>query len=179
MSSHRLLPALAVVLALTFPVGADGPGDNLADRVRPVPPKSTITLAEADRSGLQAGVDELGREIESLRGTLKSRPDLLGLLPDVQVFENAVRSAVTHHEIYRAREVSIARGLLERGRERARHLREGTAPWDTATGLVVRGYFSKIDGSVQPYGLVVPPSYRAARRRARSHCVPPRVRGQS
>ena len=32
-------------------------------------------------------------------------------------------------------------------------------PWTTATGLVVRGYKSKIDDSVQPYGLVVPASY--------------------
>jgi len=30
----------------------------------------------------------------------------------------------------------------------------------TAAGLVARGYVSKIDGSVQPYGLVVPSSYR-------------------
>src|SRR5262249_7553656 len=29
-----------------------------------------------------------------------------------------------------------------------------------ARGLVVRGYVSRIDGSVQPYGLVVPDSYR-------------------
>ena len=40
-------------------------------------------------------------------------------------------------------------------------MREGKAPWTTATGLIVRGYVSKIDGSVQPYGLVVPPSFQA------------------
>ena len=34
------------------------------------------------------------------------------------------------------------------------------ATWTTATGLVVRGYVSRIDGSVQPYGLVVPETYR-------------------
>jgi pimeloyl-ACP methyl ester carboxylesterase len=68
---------------------------------------------------------------------------------------------LTHNEFYRPREVAVARGLLDRGLERARELREGKAPWDTATGLVVRGYVSKIDGSVQPYGLVVPQSYRA------------------
>ena len=37
---------------------------------------------------------------------------------------------------------------------------DGHAPWNTATGLVVRGYLSRIDGSVQPYGLVVPSSYQ-------------------
>ena len=39
--------------------------------------------------------------------------------------------------------------------------RPSPSPWTTATGLVVRGYLSKIDGSVQPYGLVVPPTYQA------------------
>src|SRR5262249_17258245 len=42
---------------------------------------------------------------------------------------------------------------------RARELAEGKAPWTTATGLIVRGYVSKIDKSVQPYGLVVPASF--------------------
>ena len=52
-----------------------------------------------------------------------------------------------------------ARTLLQHGEERARELAEGHPAWTTATGLVVRGYISKIDQSVQPYGLVVPPSY--------------------
>ena len=55
----------------------------------------------------------------------------------------------------------MAKKLLEQGMDRAKQLREGKAPWNTATGLVVRGYVSKIDGSVQPYGLVVPSSYQA------------------
>src|SRR5690606_8756383 len=33
-------------------------------------------------------------------------------------------------------------------------------PWLTQTGLVVRGYRSRIDDSVQPFGLVVPPSFK-------------------
>jgi len=42
---------------------------------------------------------------------------------------------------------------------RAAELRQGQASWLTATGLVVRGFVSRIDGSVQPYGLVVPASF--------------------
>jgi Prolyl oligopeptidase family len=45
--------------------------------------------------------------------------------------------------------------------ERVQQLRDGKPGWTSATGLVVRGYVSKIDGSVQPYGLVVPASFRA------------------
>ena len=40
-----------------------------------------------------------------------------------------------------------------------RLLAEGKAPWAAVPGLVVRGYISKIDKSVQPYGLVIPPSF--------------------
>jgi hypothetical protein len=55
--------------------------------------------------------------------------------------------------------VAKATALLDQGDERATDLAQGHAPWTTATSLVVRGYISKIDHSVQPYGLVVPPSY--------------------
>ncbi len=41
----------------------------------------------------------------------------------------------------------------------AADLASGTPHWTTETGLVVRGYISKIDNTVQPYGLVVPESY--------------------
>jgi acetyl esterase/lipase len=55
--------------------------------------------------------------------------------------------------------LKTARLLLEQGLERARQLAAGQAPWASQTGLIVRGYVSRIDGSVQPYGLVVPESY--------------------
>ncbi len=157
MSFRGLLPLL--MLAMAGLVRADGPADNVAERVRPVPPKG-IAISDTDRSALKAGVEALGKEIDSLRGVLKGKPDLLGLLPDVQIYHNAVRYALAHDEFYRPREISVARNLLAQGQERARQLREGHAPWNAATGLVVRGYVSKIDGSVQPYGLVVPASFR-------------------
>jgi pimeloyl-ACP methyl ester carboxylesterase len=157
MSFRWLLPLL--LLAMTGLVRADGPADNVVDQVRPIPPKG-IVLPDADRAALQAGVDALGKEIDALRDALKLKPDLLRLLPDVQIYHNAVRYAVTYDEFFRQREISVAKKLLEQGLGRARQLREGHAPWNAATGLVVRGYVSKIDGSVQPYGLVVPASYR-------------------
>ena len=99
--------------------------------------------------------------IESLRGELKSRRALVDLLPDVQIYHKAVDWALRYDEFYKSNEVQVARGLLQQGTERARALRGGWAPWTNATGLIVRGYVSKIDGSVQPYGLVVPASYQS------------------
>jgi pimeloyl-ACP methyl ester carboxylesterase len=164
MTSQRIGPAtvltrgLLVLFAATSLVRADGPADNLAAKVRPIPPPG-IALADADRADLQAGVDQLGREIDELRGTLKDKPALLELLPDVQIFHRAVHSALAYNEFFHARELPWAKELLKQGIDRARELREGRASWNNATGLVVRGYVSKIDGSVQPYGLVVPASY--------------------
>ncbi len=158
MAKHCLL--LLDVFVLAALLHADGPGDNLPDKVRAVPPPG-IAIDDLDRAKLRAEVEALGGYIEQLRQGLKDKPALLELLPDVQIFYNAVRYALTYNEFYNPKEAAIAHKLLTQGVERAEQLREGKAPWTTATGLVVRGYQSKIDGSVQPYGLVVPPSYQA------------------
>jgi hypothetical protein len=150
---------LCVLLALPAAVRADGPGDNDPDNVNRIPPPG-IKVPDADRQELQAGVDQLGKEIDGLRTALKGKPQLLELLPDVQVYHKAVDWALRYDEFYKPAELNTARTLLKEGMERAKELREGKAPWTTATGLVVRGYVSKIDGSVQPYGLVVPATYQ-------------------
>jgi pimeloyl-ACP methyl ester carboxylesterase len=156
--ARRALPLL-LWLALVPLLAADGPGDNVPDKVRPVPPPG-VKIAEADRQELQKAVDALGTEIDELRTALKGKPTLLELLPDVQVYHNAVRYALKYDEFYDLKQVGVARILLQHGNERAHSLREGKSPWTTQTGLVVRGYVSKIDGSVQPYGLVVPASFK-------------------
>lgn len=154
------LPLAFVLLSLTS-VRADGPADNLPDRVRPVPPPG-LAIAAADRAELSAAADALHREIESLHAALQARPTLLELLPDVQIFHKAVRWALDYDEFFKSNETHTARVLLNEGMKRAAQLRAGQAPWLSATGLVVRGYRSRIDGSVQPYGLVVPAAFQPA-----------------
>jgi hypothetical protein len=131
----------------------------VAENVRPIPPPG-VSVPDADRADLEAGLTELGGAIDGLRVQLKTRTALLEMLPDVIIYYNAVRYALTYNEFFNAREIGVARELLKQGMERATALQGGHAPWNTATGLVVRGYTSRIDGSVQPYGLVVPASYQ-------------------
>jgi hypothetical protein len=152
---------VAVALVVLGSAGhGDGPLDNLPDKVRRVPPPGVAVPMEV-REKLQAGADELGREIEKLRDTLAKKPALLELLPDVQIYHNAVRYALKYDEFFKAGEFEVASKLIEQGKKRAEELAKGQPSWTKATGLVVRGYLSKIDGSVQPYGLVVPASYVA------------------
>lgn len=124
-------------------------------KVKRIPPPG-IQVKDADRTELQAGVDDFAKEIAALRDALKTKPQLLALLPDVQVYHKAVHDALAYNEIYNEKEIAGAKNVLKVGRERAAALKEGSAPWTTAVGPVVRGYVSKIDGSVQPYGLIVP-----------------------
>ncbi len=135
---------------------ADGPADNRPENVRRVP-KVGIEVAPADRKALDDGLASLGKAIEPLRARKDAR--IAALLPDVQIFHKAVHDALVHQEFFDPRDIAKAKNQLEEGRKRAEALSKGEAPWTTQTGLVVRGYVSKIDGSVQPYGLVVPPTY--------------------
>lgn len=153
--SFRIVRSIGLLSVLL--VGSASAQQN-PDSVKRIPPAG-VAVSEADRAELKAGVESLGREIESLRVSLGKTPAMLELLPDVQIFHNAARYALAYDEFFKADEVGKAKSLLKEGAERAATLREGRAPWAKATGLVVRGYVSKIDGSVQPYGLVVPASF--------------------
>ena len=117
---------------------------------KPVPPAG-VEVSAADRTQLEAGLKQLGQSIEKLRG--------VALLPDVIIYHNAVRYALQYNEFFKPDEIAKAKLLLRQGQTRADQLANGRAPWTTATGLVTRGYVSKIDGSVQPYGLVVPENF--------------------
>ena len=155
----RIFFALFIGLCFSLPVHADGPKDNIPEKVRQIPPPG-IKISDKDRQELQAGVEKLKSDIAALKNDLKKNPKLHELIPDVQIFSNAVYYALKYDEFYNKREIPVAHKLLKLGHERADRLRQGKAPWLTATGLIPRGYVSKIDGSVQPYGLVVPPSYQ-------------------
>jgi len=117
---------------------------------RPVPPPG-VAVADNDRKDLEGGLKSLNESIQSLGKN--------ALLPDVLIFREAVRYALTYNEFFDAPDIPKAKALLVEGQKRAGQLQHGEAPWTKATGLVVRGYVSKIDGSIQPYGLVVPASF--------------------
>ena len=107
--------------AVATSVLADGPGDNLPDKVRRVPPPG-IAIPAADRSELEAGVAELGKVIDSLRTELKSKPALLGLLPDVQIYHKAVDWALRYDEFYKTNEAQVARAEQARIEVQRRNL---------------------------------------------------------
>lgn len=122
----------------------------LMAEVHTVPPPG-VPVPEADRAALASELARLSARIEKLRWN--------PLVTDIAIYEKAVRFALQYNEFFKTDDIARAKVLLEEGQARADALERGDAPWSTATGLVVRGYISRIDGSVQPYGLVIPPSF--------------------
>ena len=149
MFSRLLSAALVLLLA----------GAVFAAEVKPIPPPG-IAIPDTDRAALAAEVAALGKEIDALRVALKAKPEMLALLPDVMIFHKSVDWALRYDEFFEPKHLDAARQQLALGRQRAKELRDGKPSWNSATGLVVRGYLSKIDGSVQPYGLVIPDDWK-------------------
>ena len=129
-----------------------------AQQPKRIPPGG-IEVPEPVRSGLEEQLRKLQRAVEAAHQARNSDQDLFWM-PDLQIYEKAVRYALEHHEFYRTNEFAVAEKLLAEGTRRAEALQKHQQPWAAATGLVVRGYKSRVDGSVQPYGLVVPENYK-------------------
>ncbi len=157
MNARHTIPALSLLFApfIAAPLMADGPRDNVAAEVRPVPPPPTKELDVADRQELQAGVEKLGGEIQSLKSKYAQKPEFLARIADVEIYYNAVRYPLKYHEAIDPKEAGKA---LADGSERAAALQQGETPWALVSGP--RGYISRIDESVQPYVLIVPEEYK-------------------
>src|ERR1700722_9883084 len=134
-------------------------GDEVQDTR--MPPRG-IPVPPAVRSELESGVKKLGDEIERFRTApqIQTKTIPFESLPDVEIYYNAVRYALEDDIFYKTNDFATARKFLKEGEARLHDIGQGHATWNTNTGLLVRGYVSKLDGSVQPYGLVVPASYR-------------------
>lgn len=155
----HLMIATFLGLGVDRVVHADGPKDNFPDNVRPIPPLG-IELTQEQAQSLRKKLDAFTKDLESLKNHLKANnPSRLELLPDVEIFGRAVRQALELREFHNPKEVAAAERLLEIGQQRIRELHAGQPSWLKATGNVVRGYRSKIDDTVQPYGIWVPESF--------------------
>ncbi len=158
MATRLLVAFISCLPLLATPLftHADGPADNLPTNVRRIP-KLGIDVPPERKAKLEAGLKNLDAQITALKSSKDAKT--LELFPDVEVYFKAIHDALAYQEFFDPRELDSADRILATGLERAAQLAKGESPWTTATGLIVRGYVSKIDGSIQPYGLVVPESY--------------------
>lgn len=78
---------------------------------------------------------------------------------DAAVFAKGINWALSYDTALQPADLALIRKAQGRGVERADALIARRTPWSTKKGKVVRGFTSSIDGSTQPYGVIVPQSY--------------------
>ncbi len=169
---HRLAATIAIVVRPAFlsmlfmlfmstGLRADGPADNLPATVRPIPPVG-IELDDATRTRLQDAVVALTRDVDAATAASDAAR------AEVLVFARAVQLAVEDRFLYDLKEVEQAERLLDYARRRLGMFTKGRrGPLivdDVASApgkprLTVGGFRSRIDGSIQPYGLVLPADF--------------------
>ena len=152
----RFLMIMSVCLAATSLTSADGVQDNIPENVRRIP-KDGIEIPPERETAMRATLLTLQQKLEQLRAV--DKPNVKALLPDVMIFERAVRCALDYREFFDPKDLDKADSLLSEGISRADQLLAGKPEWLNQSGLIVRGYISRIDHTVQPYGLVVPETY--------------------
>ena len=71
-------------------------------------PPAGIVVPDDVAKELTEGVAALGKKIEDVRGALKTKPALAGLLPDVRIFHKAVDWALRYNEFFDAKQFAAA-----------------------------------------------------------------------
>ena len=128
-----------------------------AEITRVLPPPA-VKISDADRAALEMQLADFARLLKDFDP--KQPP---ALLPDAEVYSKAVRFALLHGEFYNkddaAKDVAKAKALLKSGSNRLQLLKSGKTPWTTTPGPTVLAYRSRIDNSLQPYGLELPEKF--------------------
>jgi hypothetical protein len=138
----RSIALLAVLLGGLMPVARGEPPGG---------------LSPDERQQVERRLHDLQDNLAGLRSV---KPDQRA---DAAVFAKGVAWALRYDPKLEPADVAQVRQALDRGRQRADALADGRAPWAVKKGRVVRGYVSAVDGSVQPYGVIVPAGYDPAR----------------
>ncbi len=118
----------------------------------------------AETEAITARSAELTKAIDALQGKVSEGTSGRDALADIEICRKAAAWILRFGEFHEAKDVARTLKTLEKGIGRAKALAEGQAPWTQATGGVVRGYRSKVDGSVQPYAVIVPTNLKTDER---------------
>ena len=101
---------------------------------------------------IEAKMSELGTMLPKLAGN--------PLYADVAIYRKAGEFILKFPEEFAtAGYVKDTLMELDHGLARAKELAAGKPSWIKAKGRVLRAYISTVDGSVQPYGMIIPESY--------------------
>lgn len=116
-------------------------------------------ISAEEFAAIERDLRSLGDKIKALRADKEAELKPIAPIADVDIFHKGVTWALHYETKLTAADVALIKKSLERGRQRADLLAAGKTPWADKRGRLVRGYLSIVDGSTQPFGLIVPEKY--------------------
>ena len=122
--------------------------------------ESPKPLTETERAALLAELQPLQNRLAAVRRARNVSPDRWA---DAEIFLKGVVWALDFGPINDARSRGLVRFGLDRARERVEALSAGRHPWTERYGRTARGFISAVDGSAQPYCLIIPEGYDSAK----------------
>ncbi len=153
LRSTALRRSIVFSLAISFCLSAQpAPPKPAAAKPPPAPP---IKPKPEELKQVLDKTDELSVLVASLRVRKVSAE----LLADVDIYQKAGRILLEIPEDFGTQAgIDNTLSVLDVGLQRARDLLDGKSPW-VAGKRRTHGFYSALDGSVQPYGVSVPDSY--------------------
>lgn len=136
---------LIVVAGLVL--GAATSGLAQAPMAKPLTPEQRQKL-DTDWQTLQAALKSLGGQPAHL-------------VADAAVYAKGVEWALRYDRDFTPADTALLEKSLARGHERVAAIANQKPGWLSRQGKMVVGYVSAVDGSVQPYGLIIPKSHDA------------------
>lgn len=108
------------------------------------------SLPASEREALFKQADALQDRLANASADLRA---------DADVFAKGMTWALRYDTALQPSELALIEKAAARGIERIEAILSKQTPWTQKKGKVVRGFISAIDGSTQPYGLIVPKGY--------------------
>jgi pimeloyl-ACP methyl ester carboxylesterase len=163
---HRTATAVSALLLCI-------PALSQVQQPQPVPPTAAVAgrggrgpaqpppqLTAEQKSQYQAKIEEIDAAVKELRAR-KINEDLIA---DVDIYSKAGKWLLEFPQGFvNAQNITTFLAVLDQGIERSRQLHEGQSPWVLERGRKVLGYYSQLDGSVQPMGVTIPDGYDAGK----------------
>jgi hypothetical protein len=120
------------------------------------PPNTPVGLSPEDADLIQRKSQALSTRLKAAEGTRKISG---ASVADAAVFLKGVDWALRYEPTVTPADVALIKKALDRCEARLKSIESGARPWTAAKGRLARGYKSEVDGSYQPYGLIVPQGY--------------------
>lgn len=135
LRSSRAVRFLTLLLVMTSRIEAQSPQP----------------LSDAQRQDFSQRLGQLQADIAKVH----AQPNA----SDADIFAKGLRWALKYDKDFSTADLALLEKALKRGIERQVNLADKSAAWDKRRGKLALGYVSRVDGSVQPYGLIVPKQY--------------------